>query len=77
MDEVVVSVDDRHLAEVPRVVARLRAAGMVVADVSEPLGTVTGAVARGGVERLATVPGVGAIERSRVYRLPPPDSPVQ
>ena len=77
MDQVVVSVDDGHLAEVPVVVARLRRAGMVVASVSEPLGTVSGAVAAGAVDRLATVPGVGAVERSRVVRLAPPDSPVQ
>ncbi|GAB2974217.1 hypothetical protein [Saccharothrix stipae] len=71
MDRVVVSVADDGLTDLPTVVSALRAAGMVVEDVLETLGVVTGSVAPGGGDLLGAVPGVSHVEVDRTVRLPP------
>ncbi|NUT53119.1 MAG: hypothetical protein HOV94_38420 [Saccharothrix sp.] len=71
MDKVVVSVADDSLTDLPSVVAALRAAGMVVEDVLETLGVVTGAVAPEAVGSLGDVPGVSRVEVDRVVGIPP------
>jgi hypothetical protein len=63
VDKVVVSVDSP--ADLPVVVAALRDAGMVVDNVLEGLGLVTGSVAPGGGDRLGAVPGVSHVEVDR------------
>ncbi|MEV8440127.1 hypothetical protein AB0425_22345 [Actinosynnema sp. NPDC051121] len=63
MDKVVVSVDSP--ADLPAVVAALRDAGMVVDNVLEGLGVVTGSVASGEGDRLGAVPGVSHVEVDR------------
>jgi len=73
MDAVVVSVaDDQPL---PAVVSALRRAGMVVDDVLEPLGMVTGSIDPEALGSLRAVPGVAHVERQRGFQLPPPTSP--
>ncbi|MFD0202597.1 MULTISPECIES: hypothetical protein [Saccharothrix] len=71
MDKVVVSVADGSLADLPTVVAALCDAGMVVEDVLEGLGVVTGSVAPGVGDLLGAVPGVSHVEVDRTVRLPP------
>ncbi|ONI91261.1 hypothetical protein ALI22I_09320 [Saccharothrix sp. ALI-22-I] len=71
MDKVVVSVADDNLADLPTVVSALRDAGMVVDDVLETLGMVTGSVAPGVGDLLGAVPGVSRVEVDRTVRLPP------
>lgn len=61
------------MAEV--VAAGLRAAGMPVDEVLEPIGTVTGSVGSATVSALQAVPGVLDVEMARDYRLPPDDQP--
>jgi hypothetical protein len=74
VDKVVVSVADDNLAGLPTVVSALRDAGMVVEDVLETLGVVTGRVAPEVVDLLGAVPGVSRVEVDRSVRLPtPPD----
>jgi hypothetical protein len=75
--EVVVSVDDAHAEEVSSVADGLRSAGMEVSDVSPELGVVTGRVNAQDMDRLSSVEGVAAVERSREVGVPPPDEPVQ
>ncbi|MEU5693342.1 hypothetical protein [Actinosynnema sp. NPDC020468] len=65
------SVAGGSLGDLARVVEALRGAGLVVEQVLEPLGLVTGAVAADGVDALRSVPGVAAVEPQRVVRLPP------
>lgn len=77
VDKVVVSVTDDRLADLSQVVADLRRAGLVVDNVLELLGTVTGSIDPDAVGRLATVPGVAAVQRAQHYRLPPPDAEIQ
>lgn len=71
MDKVVVSVADDNLADLPTVVSALRDAGMVVEDVLETLGVVTGRVAPEVSDLLGAVPGVSRVEVDRTVRLPP------
>jgi imidazoleglycerol phosphate synthase glutamine amidotransferase subunit HisH len=71
VDKVVVSVADDGVANLPAVVSALRDAGMVVEQVLEGLGVVTGSVAPGVGDRLGAVPGVAHVEVDRTVRLPP------
>lgn len=77
MDSVVVSVADDHLNDMSTVLTAMQQAGLVVNDVQEALGTVTGSIDADAIGRLETVPGVAAVERERRYQLPPPDADVQ
>lgn len=76
-EQVVISVADDQLARLTEVVDELRAAGLRVGEVLDSVGVVTGTVDGAAVSALSTVPGVLEVERSRVYRVPPPDSSVQ
>ncbi|RKT53533.1 hypothetical protein [Saccharothrix australiensis] len=71
MHKVVVSVADENLSDLPAVVTALRAAGLVVDDVLEALGVVTGSAAPEAVGSLRSVPGVSDVETQRVVGLPP------
>jgi hypothetical protein len=66
-----------QLDRLDEVVAGLRAAGLQVERVLEPVGVVTGSVDPGRRTALAAVPGVAAVEDDRTVRLPPPDAAVQ
>lgn len=77
MDNVVVSVTDDHLNDLSTVLTAMQQAGLVVNDVHEALGTVTGSIDANAIGRLETVPGVAAVEHERGFQLPPPDADVQ
>jgi hypothetical protein len=76
-EQVVVSVTDDRVADLAGVVAALRTAGLRVGEVFESVGVVTGTVDGDALGALSAVPGVEGVERSRTYRVPPPDSSVQ
>lgn len=76
-EQVVISVADDQVGDMSGVVAGLRAAGLRVGEVLDSVGVVTGTVDGKAFASLSAVPGVADVERSRAYRLPPPDSPVQ
>jgi hypothetical protein len=74
--EVAVSVDaspDRMAA----VIEELRDAGLQVLTVMEAIGAVSGWIERSKVADLSVVEGVSAVEVSRDYEIPPPDSDIQ
>ena len=78
MDEqVVISVADDQVDDMSTVVDALRAAGLRVGEVLDSAGIVTGTVDGAALASLSAVPGVLDVERSRVYQVPPPESPVQ
>ncbi len=72
--EVLVSVADGALADVTE---KVRAAGGVLLEQMPELGTVSFSLPEDQIDSLGDVEGVEAVERSRTYQLPPPDSPVQ
>jgi hypothetical protein len=74
---VVVAVDDDSAHQLADVVDRLRAAGMAVEQVLEPIGTVTGSAAPEALPALADVAGVLSVEPDRGHQLPPPEHGVQ
>jgi hypothetical protein len=76
-EQVVISVADDRVYDMPTVVEALREAGLTVTEVLDSAGVVTGTVAGEALPSLSTVPGVVDVERSRVFQLPSPDSPVQ
>jgi hypothetical protein len=76
-EQVVISVADDQVDDMSTVVAALREAGLTVSEVLDSAGVVTGTVDGEALISLSTVPGVVDVERSRVFQLPPPDSPVQ
>lgn len=76
-EQVIVSIADDQVDDMSTVVEALRDAGLTVTEVLDAAGVVTGTVDREALLSLSTVPGVADVERSRVYQLPPPDSPIQ
>jgi hypothetical protein len=75
-EQVVVSVTDDQVGDMSTVVEALRHAGLRVDEVLESVGVVTGTVDGDALGSLSTVPGVAEVERSHVFEVPPPDSPV-
>jgi hypothetical protein len=76
-EQVVISVADDQVGDMASVVDALRHAGLRVTEVLHSVGVVTGTVDGDALGSLSTVPGVAEVEPSRVFELPPPDSPVQ
>lgn len=76
-EQVVISVADDQVDDMSSVVEALRHAGLRVDEVLDSVGVVTGTVDRDVLGSLSTVPGVVEVERSHVFEVPPPDSPVQ
>jgi hypothetical protein len=62
---------------VEEVAGWLAAAGLVVEEVDDVLGTVIGRAPPDRLDALRRVPGVDGVEPERRYRLPPPDADVQ
>jgi hypothetical protein len=60
-----VSIDDESMTDMPRLVEDLRRAGLMVDEVFEALGTVTGSIAPEALDTLMAVPGVTAAEWQR------------
>lgn len=75
--EIVVSVDDAHLPAMTEMVSALESAGMMIDQTMPVLGTVAGRIPPTRLADIGLVEGVAAIEESRSYQLPPPDSDVQ
>ncbi len=76
-EQVVISVADDQVDDMSSVVEALRTAGLAVTEVLESVGVVTGTVDRAALSALSAVPGVVEVEQSKVFEVPPPDSPVQ
>jgi hypothetical protein len=73
VDKVVISIADDSLDRLPAVVADLTTAGLVVDDVLEALGMVTGSVAPSSLRALSAVAGVDGVERQRTVGIIPPE----
>lgn len=71
---VIVSVDPDRFAEVVRAA---RATGLTVTGEQPLLGSLSGTIAEDRIPVLEAVEGVEAVDRERIVRLPPPDSPLQ
>ncbi|MCE7007715.1 hypothetical protein LWC34_33580 [Kibdelosporangium philippinense] len=65
MPKIMVSIEDESMTDMPRLVEDLRRAGLLVDEVFEALGTVTGSIAPEAVDTLMAVPGVAAVEWQR------------
>ncbi len=73
----VVTVDDEHSDRVSEVADRLRAAGMIVENLMEALGTITGSIEPDKVELISRVEGVSNVETAQDFELPQSDSEIQ
>lgn len=61
-EQVVVTVNDQHLATIQTVANALRSAGMTVTNVMPTTGVITGEVSKANLSSLTSVPGVDAVE---------------
>jgi hypothetical protein len=77
MLNIVVTVGERRLAEVVDVAEELRRRGMVVEQVHQSTGLITGAIPEHLQGALRSVPGVSSVDVERSYQLPPPDADIQ
>ncbi|MBB0245106.1 hypothetical protein FNQ90_13565 [Streptomyces alkaliphilus] len=71
---VVLAVDPDRFGEV---IEALRRAGLTVTGEQPILGTLSGTVAEDRIPALEAIEGVDSVDRERIIRLPPPDSPLQ
>ncbi|MBP2323815.1 hypothetical protein JOF56_004200 [Kibdelosporangium banguiense] len=74
MPRIMVSVDDKSLSDLPRLITDLRQAGLKVDEVLEAIGTVTGSISPDAVGSLMAVPGVAHVEWQRDITIPPDSS---
>ena len=77
MTAVIVTVDDAHLGRVGEVAASLRELGLLVEQVLDEVGVITGQLPAGRPLAVLQVDGVTAVEPAGRVQLPPPDAPVQ
>lgn len=78
MSHVSVSIDDAHLPSIGRVAQALREHGMLVEQVLDGVGIITGSVAPDRRRTLELVPGVDAVlDDGLVHQLPDPGADVQ
>jgi hypothetical protein len=75
--QVVVTVDDRHLTMIEDVAAGLRAVGLRVQQINRTTGTIIGSVAVDRRADLDVVQGVASIRPVTGFRVAPPDADVQ
>ncbi|MEW2114181.1 hypothetical protein AB0945_03130 [Streptomyces sp. NPDC005474] len=71
---VILAVDPDRFAEV---IEAARRAGLTVTSEQSVLGTLSGTIAEDRIPALKAVAGVNSVDRDRIIRLPPPDSPLQ
>ena len=77
MEQVTVSVADDYYERFSEVVERSERAGLEVEEQLTSAGVVTGTIDSAKRADLERVEGVAAVEVSRAFQLPPPDSDVQ
>ncbi|MDB4914130.1 MAG: hypothetical protein JWM95_1774 [Gemmatimonadetes bacterium] len=70
-------VNDDSSTKLSAVVTKLRTAGVVVKQVQNALGTVTGSVPYDRVAKVRAIPGVEAVHEERGFSLAPPHSDLQ
>ncbi len=72
-----VSVGDGSMDRFSEVVRLLKGAGLDVEQELEEIGVVTGSIDPEKAESLREIEGVSHVERSREFRIAPPDSDIQ
>lgn len=72
-----VSVADGSMDRFSEVVRRLKEAGLDVEQELGEIGVVTGSIDPEKAESLREIEGVSHVERSREFRIAPPDSDIQ
>jgi hypothetical protein len=70
--EVTISVADDALDDMSAVTQRLKNAGLEHVEVHKGLRTITGRIDEDRIAQLETIPGVGAVERSKRVGVPDP-----
>jgi hypothetical protein len=76
-EQVSISVSDEFLDRFADVVKRIEQAGLTVDQQLDTIGVITGSIDSDNIHKLDQVEGIAAVERSRGFQLPPPDSPIQ
>jgi len=75
--EVTIAIATHDLPRFDQVVEECEAVGLRVSNKLATLGVITGHIESQAINKLREVAGVAAVEESRPYQLPPPDSEVQ
>lgn len=75
--EVIVTLDEPCMSDIPKAVDRLQRAGLDIVEVLEITGQVVGKWSKGEMKELRDVDGVLEAVASKEISLPPPDSDIQ
>jgi hypothetical protein len=71
--DVIISVRDDYLDQMPALVKQLEAAGLLNIQSLDAVGIITGSLVEAKLADLARMQGIAQVQRSQEYRLPPPD----
>ncbi|HIK07948.1 MAG TPA: ketohydroxyglutarate aldolase [Trichormus sp. M33_DOE_039] len=72
-----VAVEDSYMDKIQEVAQKLQSAGMNIEQVLNTVGIITGSCDSEKEESLSQIEGVSHVERSREYKLAPPESDLQ
>jgi hypothetical protein len=75
--EFLVSIDDDHREDVPRIAEQLKSEGMTVRRTLPTLGTITGTIDESRVRHVQAIEGVSTVEPAGEVQIAPPDSDLQ
>lgn len=73
--QIVVSVDNEHTAQLPKVVQHLKAAGMNVESLMDKIGVIVGSCDSEKVGLLSCIEGVAHVEEEKEFKIPELDMP--
>ncbi|MEZ4664071.1 MAG: hypothetical protein R2911_41590 [Caldilineaceae bacterium] len=69
--EVLITVSDESLAQIPALVEKLMEIGLTDIQVMAAVGIITGSLEEDKIAEVLQMPGVAQIQRSQTYHLPP------
>lgn len=69
--DILISVSDEYLEQIPALVEKLTAAGLTNIQTMAAVGIITGALAEAKLAEVAQMAGVAQVQRAQAYQLPP------
>ncbi len=75
--EITIAIGNRYLSKFDAIVSSCEAVGLQVSQKLTQLGLIIGRIKADKIAELQQIEGITAVEQSRSYQLPPPESDLQ